>query len=114
LSAAHRAIADLRNLNLAPPAGLAPIDGWRPMQAGIALHEGEVFFGNIGSSGRLDFTVIGPAVNEAFRVEALQKSLGREIILTEAVARLLDSRLELLGEHQLRGVAAPMSVYSPN
>jgi adenylate cyclase len=83
------------------------------MQAGIALHEGEVFFGNIGASGRLDFTVIGPAVNEVFRVESLQKSLGRDIVLTEAVARLLDSRPELLGEHQLRGVAAPMSVYSP-
>jgi adenylate cyclase len=102
---------DISNLNAAPPSTLATIGGWRPMRAGITIHEGEVFFGNIGSPGRLDFTVIGPAVNEAFRVEALQKSLGRDIILTEAVSCHINCELELLGAHRLRGVEEPMRVF---
>jgi adenylate cyclase len=83
------------------------------LRTGIALHEGEVFFGNIGAPERLDFTVIGPAVNEASRVEALQKKLGRSILITEAVAQHLDHPLDHLGEHELRGVSLPVAVYSP-
>src|SRR5690606_35140934 len=52
----------------------------RNLRAGFALHAGEVFFGNIGSTDRLDFTVIGPAVNEAVRAEALCKELGVSVI----------------------------------
>jgi adenylate cyclase len=72
-----------------------------------------VFFGNIGAPERLDFTVIGPAVNEASRVEALQKTIGRSILITEAVARQIDHPLDQLGEYTLRGVAAPVTIYSP-
>ena len=59
---------------------------------------------------RFDFTVIGPAVNEGFRVEALQKSLDRDIVLIEAILRNLNCELELLGAHRLRGVEEPMRV----
>jgi adenylate cyclase len=79
----------------------------------VLAHGGEVFFGNIGAPERLDFTVIGPAVNEASRVEALQKKLGRSILITEALARHLDHPLDHLGEHELRGVSLPVAVYSP-
>jgi len=113
LAAAQAAQAGLTRLNSDPPADLAAVEGWRPLRAGIALHEGEVFFGNIGAPDRLDFTVIGPAVNEASRVEALQKSIGRNILITAAAARHIDAPLETLGNYPLRGVAAPMTVLSP-
>lgn len=113
LAAAEQAIAGLDQLNRAAPPPLDRIDGWRPLRAGIALHEGEVFFGNIGAPERLDFTVIGPAVNEASRVEALQKIIGRDILITAAAARHLDTPLDHVGDHALRGVAEPMAIYSP-
>ena len=114
LDAARQAMRGLDALNAEPPAQLAGVDGWRPLRAGVALHEGEVFFGNIGAPERLDFTVIGAAVNEASRVEALQKTLKRDILITEAVARHLEGGLDHLGEHQVRGVSAPISIYSPS
>lgn len=113
LDAAEQAIHGLQQLNLNAPPALEAIQGWRPLRAGIALHEGEVFFGNIGAPDRLDFTVIGPAVNEASRVESLQKTLGRSILITEAAARQIDRPLERLGEFSLRGVAAPIAIYTP-
>ncbi|MDR3464902.1 MAG: adenylate/guanylate cyclase domain-containing protein [Xanthobacteraceae bacterium] len=112
LAAARTAMAGLDALNRDPPGTLAGT-GWQPLRAGIALHEGEVFFGNIGAPERLDFTVIGAAVNEASRVEALQKTLGRDILITEAVARHLDVPLDFLGSHSLRGVAVPLAIYTP-
>jgi len=113
LAAARAAMAGLDALNRDPPGTLKATDGWQPLRAGIALHEGEVFFGNIGAPERLDFTVIGAAVNEASRVEALQKTLHRDILLTEAVARHLDVPLEFLGAHALRGVSTPLAIYTP-
>jgi adenylate cyclase len=97
-------------------ASTGPLDGvvgWRPLRAGIALHAGEVFFGNVGAAERLDFTVIGPAVNEASRVEALTKSLGHPILMTAAVARLLGEAAELLGAHAVKGVVEPIAVFAP-
>ncbi len=114
MGAARQALAGLEALNAGALTGMSETAArWRPLRVGIALHEGEVFFGNIGSPERLDFTVIGPAVNEASRVEALQKTLGRSILVTEAVARHLDCKMDHLGEHTLRGVAVPISIYSP-
>lgn len=114
LAAAQTAQAGLARLNSEPPSDLAAVEGWRPLRAGIALHEGEVFFGNIGAPNRLDFTVIGPAVNEASRVEALQKTLGRNILITAAAARHISVPLEPLGEYPLRGVAAPIAILAPD
>lgn len=113
LRAAQQAVEGLERLNTQEPPPLHLIKGWNPLRSGIALHEGEVFFGNIGAPERLDFTVIGSAVNEASRVEALQKTLHRNILITEAVARHLDLPLDHLGEHDLRGVAKPMAIFSP-
>jgi adenylate cyclase len=113
IAAARQAIIRLDALNAKAPVDFSNAANWEQLRVGIALHEGEVFFGNIGSPERLDFTVIGPAVNEASRVEALQKTLGRSILVTEAVARHLDCKMDHLGEHTLRGVAAPISIYSP-
>ncbi len=110
LAAAEGALQAIDRLN-ADPQVLAHVAGWRPLRTGIALHDGEVFFGNVGAPERLDFTVIGRAVNAASRVEALSKSLGRAILVTEPVARLLDRPLEPLGQHELRGLAAPISIY---
>jgi adenylate cyclase len=113
LAAARQACAELDRLNAAPPAEIAAIAGWHPLRTGIALHDGEVFFGNVGAPARLDFTVIGRAVNAASRVEALSKSLGRSILITEAVAGRLDRPLDDLGRHALRGVAEPIALFSP-
>ena len=82
---------------------------------GIGLHLGEVTFGNVGSADRLDFTVIGPAVNEVARIEALCEPLGRQILVSaEFVAA--DSRasgaLESLGFHALRGVREPKEIFA--
>jgi adenylate cyclase len=108
--AAKDAIARLVSFNADCPA-LQSTEVGPELQAGIVLHEGEVFFGNIGAPDRLDFTVIGTAVNEACRVEALTKTIGRDLLMTEAVARHLPKEVQHLGEHELRGVSARVSVY---
>lgn len=113
LKAAEQAVKGLEQLNAQKPPPLNLINGWHPLRSGIALHEGEVFFGNIGAPDRLDFTVIGSAVNEASRVEALHKTLHRGILMTEAVAQHLDVPLDNLGDHELRGVATPLAIFSP-
>ncbi len=113
LAAADEALAAVDALSREPPPALAAIPGWRPLRSGIALHEGEVFFGNVGAPERLDFTVIGRAVNAASRVEALSKTLARPILLTEQVAARLTRPLEPLGIHPLRGVAEPVALFAP-
>jgi len=80
---------------------------------GIALHLGEVYYGNIGAPGRLDFTVIGPAVNQASRLEKLSAELGRNIVTSASFAAATPQHLECLGFHQLRGVAEPQELFSP-
>ena len=52
----------------------------------LGLHVGEVFYGNIGSPDRLDFTVVGPAVNEASRIAAMCRSAERDVLLSSAFA----------------------------
>ncbi len=110
LRAARAGLARLARLNEAPPEGLAAAA--LPLETGIALHLGEVFFGNVGAPDRLDFTVIGAAVNEAARVEALTKALGRPILLTEPVAALAEAPLEEMGAHPLRGVSRPVRLFA--
>jgi adenylate cyclase len=96
LVAARQAVANVDQLN----ARLA-----RPVGFGIALHVGEVAFGNIGSRKRLDFTVIGPAVNHAARLQELTKSLQRTVLASGAFAACAGSGLVPLGRHALRDVA---------
>ena len=80
----------------------------------IALHLGEVLYGNIGAVDRLDFTVIGPAVNEAARMERLCEPLGYNVLVSaDLTAAVGDLRcLEPLGHHRLRGVREPRAIYA--
>jgi len=78
---------------------------------GVALHLGEVLYGNIGSANRLDFTCIGPAVNLAARIEALSGDLGRTILASADFAACCPGELTALGAFALKGVAAPQLVY---
>jgi adenylate cyclase len=80
----------------------------------IALHLGEVLYGNIGAVDRLDFTVIGPAVNEAARMERLCEPLGYNVLVSADLAAAVgDLRcLEPLGHHRLRGVREPRAIYA--
>ena len=79
----------------------------------LALHLGEVLYGNIGAADRLDFTVIGPAVNEVARIEALCEPLGRSVLVSAELAAAVgqDRRLAPLGRHSLRGVHEARSIY---
>jgi adenylate cyclase len=73
----------------------------------VALHVGTVQYGNVGAEHRLDFTVIGPAVNEASRIQALCKDLGHELLVSRAFAEAATrsrDHLVSLGRHTLRGV----------
>ena len=79
----------------------------------LALHLGEVLYGNVGAVDRLDFTVIGPAVNEAARIEALCEPLGRKVLVSAELAAAVGDRcrLEPLGRHTLRGVREAREIY---
>ena len=86
--------------------------GDQPLRFGLALHVGEVMFGNIGASQRLDFTVIGPAVNYAARLEKVAALTGRPIVLSQAVADLLPAAtVEPLGAHTLKDIDQPQMVF---
>ncbi len=81
----------------------------------IALHVGAVQYGNVGAEGRLDFTVIGPAVNEAARIEYLCKELGRSLLVSEAFAAAATSgrqHLVSVGRHRLRGVREETELFA--
>ncbi|MBA5779351.1 adenylate/guanylate cyclase domain-containing protein [Stappia sp. F7233] len=111
VAAARMALAGITMLNEEKPGPLDKIDGWHPLRTGIALHEGEAFFGNVGSPDRLDFTVIGQAVNLASRTESLTKELGHAVLLTEPVAMRLDETLRDFGAHRMRGLSAPVRIF---
>ena len=78
---------------------------------GLALHVGDVMYGNIGGDARLDFTVIGPAVNLTSRIESMCKNLDRSPLLSADFARLCGVEAEYLGEFELKGVAEKQPIY---
>ena len=86
----------------------------------LALHAGEILYGNIGAENRLDFTVIGPTVNQAARIAGMHRSLGQRILISDDVARAArprDHELISVGRYMLRGVAEPkelFTVYRPD
>jgi adenylate cyclase len=90
--------------------------GRAPLNYGIGVHVGDVMYGNIGSQTRLDFTVIGPAVNMASRLEALTKQLGKPVLLSRAFADLVESdfALERVGEYPVRGFNDPIELFAYN
>jgi adenylate cyclase len=84
------------------------------LRFGLALHVGDVAYGNIGGAGRLDFTCIGPAVNLAARIEGLTGKTGRPVLLSaEFVKELGPGDAELIGEFELKGLTGRASVYAP-
>lgn len=109
--AALRAVAAAR-------AGMAHLDqtrqaqGLAPLPFGVALHFGDILWGNIGAVDRLDFTAIGPAVNLVSRLEGLCRPLGRSVLVSGTVAAACSAPLMPLGEHTLRGIAAPCAVFT--
>lgn len=108
LRAAQTARQAIMQENQNRTAGGAPEIGW-----GLALNLGDVSYGNIGTPDRLDFTVIGPAVNHAARLEALGAATGETVILSESVAQVLDMPLRDLGTHELKGVPDPQRAFAP-
>jgi adenylate cyclase len=114
VTAAQEGLAAVKHLNEAGSSEQISDVSWRPLDMGIALHRGAVFFGNIGSKDRLDFTVIGPAVNLAARVEPISKETGRRLLLTDKVAELLQHPLQTLGEFRIRGLVVPIPLFSPD
>ena len=87
--------------------------GEEQLTFGLALHLGDVLFGNIGLPERVSFSVIGSTVNEVARLEALTKELGRQVLATGAFAGHTSIMWDNLGRHQLRGVGACLEVLSP-
>ncbi|TMJ67933.1 MAG: adenylate/guanylate cyclase domain-containing protein [Alphaproteobacteria bacterium] len=102
LAAARRAQANVATLSDAAMPGL---------RFGLALHVGEVLYGNIGSGNRLDFTCIGPAVNCAARIEKLTSQLGRAILASGEFARNCAGEFTPLGGFRLAGFSAPQLVF---
>ncbi|HYE00891.1 MAG TPA: adenylate/guanylate cyclase domain-containing protein, partial [Alphaproteobacteria bacterium] len=94
--AAERALRAATEAAAAIAAGHAERQaaGLPKIRFGLALHIGDVLYGNIGGTGRLDFTVIGPAVNAVTRIEGLTKALGRSLLVSQAVAEALPGRFE--------------------
>jgi adenylate cyclase len=108
LGAAEAALETLRPLNEQRAR-----DGAPTIDVGIALHHGQVMYGNIGAKDRLDFTVISSAVNEASRLEGLCKSLGTKLALSQAfVNAAAPAGLVDLGEQTLKGVRTPIRVFT--
>ncbi|WP_448034254.1 adenylate/guanylate cyclase domain-containing protein [Bradyrhizobium liaoningense] len=88
--------------------------GRAPLNYGIGVHVGDVMYGNIGSTSRLDFTVIGPAVNMASRLETLTKTIGKKVLLSRAFAELVEKEfaLEHVGQHAVRGFNEPIDLFA--
>jgi adenylate cyclase len=110
-AAALRAVAAAR-------VGMTHLDEARrqqdlpPLPFGVALHLGEILWGNIGAADRLDFTAIGPAVNLVSRLEGLCRELEQVVLVSGAFAAETGMPLVPLGTHALRGIASPCAVFT--
>ena len=101
LQAAQRAWDELRS----DPEEL------HPLRAGFGLTLGEVIYGNIGAPGRLDFTIIGDAVNLAARLEKMSKELGEDVLIGPRLATRAGATKHALGTFQIKGFRSPIDVY---
>jgi adenylate cyclase len=110
LDAAETARAAVARLNRERSAAHLPVTGFT-----LALHQGEVLYGNVGSRDRLDFTVIGPAVNELSRIQGMSRSLDQPILVSASFAAACGdqrARLVSLGRYALRGVERPQELFT--
>lgn len=106
LEAARDAVRGLATVNMRRArAGEAQIS------FGVGLHVGEVVYGNVGAPDRLDFTVMGPAVNRTARLESLTKKLGEPVLMSAAFAACVDDRVSSLGFQGMDGIAEPQEVF---
>ncbi len=107
LAAAAKVQSRLAHFNSArEAAGLAPVE------AALALHFGELTYGNVGARDRLDFTVIGPAANEVARLVELCKELGQIVLFTDEIARQAGVAVQALGRHCLRGARESHEIFT--
>jgi adenylate cyclase len=102
MTAARTARANIAELDKTAESGV---------RFGLALHVGDVLYGNIGSGNRLDFTCIGPAVNLAARMEKLAGQLGRTILASDDFARYCGHGLEPIGRFAVAGFAAEQTAF---
>jgi adenylate cyclase len=107
LDAAAAALRGMEDLNR-----MRSQAGSLTLEFGLAVHLGEVAYGNVGGRRRLDFTVIGPAINHASRLQELTKSLNRSLLVSGPVARATSRPLVNLGLHHLRDVEALHEVFT--
>jgi adenylate cyclase len=104
--AAREAVSNIARLNTERyQAGTEPLD------YGIALHVGDVMYGNVGAADRLDFTLIGPAVNYVARLETLSRSTRQSVIISSDFAMALNTELPKIGAYELRGIEGRQDVF---
>jgi adenylate cyclase len=84
-----------------------------PLNFGVALHRGEVMFGNVGVPERLTFSVFGSAVNEVVRIEKLTSQLDEPVLVSDEFANTLDLSWRALGGHALAGVERDVQLFAP-
>ena len=110
LDAAVEAMRELAALNVARAAASQPV-----ATVDLALHVGEVLYGNVGAADRLDFTVVGPAVNEVARIEAWCEPLDRAVLISAEFAAAVadtENRLVSLGRYDLRGIREAKEIFA--
>ncbi len=107
IAAAHEASSRMKSTNAKREKESAQALGY-----GIALHVGDVTYGNIGTGNRLEFTVIGEAANLAARIESLCKVLGEPVLLSADFATCDPDHVVSLGQHQLKGIDAPQEIFA--
>jgi len=84
-----------------------------PIACGLGLHLGTVSYGNIGTTTRLDFTVIGAAVNVASRLQHLSRDVGERFVMSAEVAHACGLPIRSLGHHDLRGISEAREIFAP-
>ncbi len=110
LDAARRALVGIADYNRTRRG-----NGLPGLDLDIALHVGDVLYGNVGAVGRLDFTIVGPAVNEASRMEGLCKPLDQNLLISDEFARqatLCADKLVSVGEYDLRDLPGKRRIFT--